>query len=110
MKVRRIIYFFVSVLVLAVGLSSCVVDEKITPIEEDRNIWYNIAPIKTRPQTKAVNEFDKGKTFGSYAYKIPQGKTYDANKGDGDVVTFIDNEEIVLCGTCCRSYVRCLHQ
>lgn len=65
---------------MAVGLSSCLVNEKITPVEEDETIWYNIAPVKELPQTKAVNEFDKSKTFGSYAYK------------GSDL--FIDNEEI----------------
>ena len=77
---RNIICRFAAALVMAVGLSSCLVNEKITPVEEDGTIWYNIAPVKELPQTKAVNEFDKSKTFGSYAYK------------GSDL--FIDNEEI----------------
>lgn len=80
MSVRRIISCFAVACIVAAGLSSCVVNEKITPVEEDRTIWYNIAPVKELPQTKAVNEFDKSKTFGSYAYK------------GSDL--FINNEEI----------------
>lgn len=79
---------------MAAGVSSCVLSEKAAPLVEDRTIWYNPAPVKTLPQTKAVEAFPTSSSFGSYAYMVPEGKTYDANKADADVVTFIGNEKI----------------
>ena len=94
MKVKDIILHLISTCCIAAGVSACVTNEKIVPEEEDKSIWYNPAPVKTRPQTKAIEEFPTTSTFGSYAYWVPEGKTFDANKGDADVVTFINNEKV----------------
>lgn len=94
MNVRNIILYMIAVCCMAAGVSSCVLSEKADPLVEDRTIWYNPAPVKTLPQTKEVEAFPTSSSFGSYAYMVPEGKTYDANKADADVVTFIGNEKI----------------
>lgn len=71
---------------------SCVRIEGDGLLEDKRAILYNIAPVKTLPHTKAITVFPTSDTFGSYAYIIPKGKTYDYNSNEGDI--YIDNAEI----------------
>lgn len=94
MKVKDIILHLILTCCIAAWVPACVTNEMILPEEEDQSIWYNPAPVRTRPQTKAIEEFPTTSTFGSYAYWVPEGKTFDANKGDADVVTFINNEKV----------------
>lgn len=94
MKVRTIILYFMAICCISAGVSACVSNEQLVPLEEDRTIWYNPAPVRTQHQTKAAEVFPTTSTFGSYAYMVPEGKTFDANKGDGDVTVFINNEEV----------------
>lgn len=76
----------------AFAVSSCFVNEKVTPDVKDQTIWYNLAPIKEEIQTKALQNFPTSSTFGSYAYKIPAGMNYDYNSAEG--VVYIDKAEI----------------
>ena len=100
MKVKDIILHLISTCCIAAGVSACVTNEMIVPEVEDKSIWYNPAPVRTRPQTKVIEEFPTTSTFGSYAYMVPEGKTFDANKGD--VVTFINNEKVSFQSTVWR--------
>lgn len=72
--------------------SSCIMNERENYMGHDRTIWYNLAPVKTESQTKAVSAFPESASFGSYAFNIPAGKTYDYSSAEG--IVYIDNAEI----------------
>lgn len=91
MNRRNIILFFATAITV-LPFSSCIMNEKEDYMTEDQTIWYDIAPVRTEVQTKAVTAFPTSLTFGSYAYNIPAGKTYDYNSAEG--VVYIDNAEI----------------
>lgn len=89
---RQNIILFLGAVMITFLISSCIMNEKEEYIYEDLTIRYDIAPVKTEPHTKAVTAFPISSTFGSYAYNIPVGKTYDYNSAEG--VVYIDNAEI----------------
>lgn len=86
---KKIIISFV---LAAASLSSCFVNEKITPDAEDTGIWYNLAPVKDEIQTKAIQQY--AGTFGSYAFLFPTGMSYDTDKNSSSVSEYISNAKI----------------
>lgn len=72
--------------------TSCFVSEKQDPDVQEQSIWYNLAPVKEGAQVKAAGTSEFSGTFGSFAYRLPAGKNFDANRADA--TTFINNVEI----------------
>ena len=95
--VNRLILLCVTA-TFALGVSSCVANEKADPQEEAVEILYNLAPVKQNQSTKAsFSEFTG--TFGTFAYSFPVGKSYDLNKNDAGIATYINNAEISQVGS-----------
>lgn len=95
--VNRLILLCVTA-TFALGVSSCVANEKADPQEEAVEILYNLAPVKQNQSTKAsFSEFTG--TFGTFAYSFPVGKSYDLNKNDAGIATYINNAEISKVGS-----------
>ena len=89
---RKNIILLLTAVLTVIPFSSCIMNEKDDSFVEDSAIWYDLAPLKTETQTKAVTAFPTSSTFGSYAYNIPSGKTYDYNSAEG--VLYINDAEI----------------
>lgn len=96
MMVNRLILFFMAAMFL-VGGASCVAIDKADPEDKAVEILYNLAPVKQNESVKAsFSEFSG--TFGTFAYLFPEGKSYDANKNDVGISTYINNVEISKVG------------
>lgn len=82
---KKLFYFAAA----AVALAACAKNEVI-PVNsgENQEITFNVAPkTKADPaQDKdGHKEFGKGNVFASWAYYLPEGKTWDANSGENYV-------------------------
>ncbi len=64
------------------ALASCAKNEvALTPAAEKSEISYNVAP-KTKGLSDTQSDFAKANVFASWAYYLPKGKNWDANKAD----------------------------
>ena len=89
---RKHILNFLSAVFTTLTISSCIVNEKAEPDLQNRTIRYDLAPVKEEVQTRGLVDFPTSSSFGSYAYKIPAGMSYDNNSSAG--VNYIDKAEI----------------
>ena len=86
---NKIIWISAAVL----SVAACAKNEVI-PVNsgENQEITFNVAPkTKADPQTQP-GEFSTGNVFASWAYYLPTGKTWEANKASA--VEYISNAEI----------------
>ena len=71
-------YFFI--LAAAAALAACAKNE-VTPVlsQENTEIAYNVAP-KTKTLAANQENFAQGNVFASWAYYLPEGKTWATDK------------------------------
>lgn len=79
---KKLFYFAAA----AVALAACAKNEVI-PVNsgENQEITFNVAPKTKADDTHGHKEFGKGNVFASWAYYLPNGKTWDANSGENYV-------------------------
>ena len=81
---KKLFYFAAA----AVALAACAKNE-VVPVNsgENQEITFNVAP-----KTKGHSEFGENLTFKSYAYYLPNGKTWAADKSSSEL--YINGAEI----------------
>ena len=78
---KKYIFFFAAA---ALSLAACSKNE-VTPAFSDENaeITFNVAP-KTKADAQNPSDFSHDNVFASWAYYLPNGKTWDANRTDAN--------------------------
>ena len=73
---KKLFYFAAA----AVALAACAKNEVI-PVNsgENQEITFNVAPKTKAEDAPQHTEFEKDKVFASWAYYLPEGKTWDEN-------------------------------
>ena len=79
---NKIIWISAAVL----SVAACAKNEVI-PVNsgENQEITFNVAPKTKADDAHKHKEFEKDKVFASWAYYLPEGKTWDANSGENYV-------------------------
>ncbi len=82
------------ILSAAAAIAACTKNEVIpASSNENAEITFNVAP-KTKADADKTQKFDTNNVFASWAYYLPSGKTWEANRLDSDAVQYIDNSTV----------------